>query len=121
MGNEYANDEYLKELEEAGCDVSGAMNRFMGRADLYKKFLGKFLDDRSYTELLKCIEDHKIEDAFMHAHTLKGVAGNLGIDNLLKELIPVVEALRAGKEPEPEQVLACVREYELVAGVIGRH
>ena len=79
------------------------------------------MDDRSYTELLKCIEDHKIEDAFMHAHTLKGVAGNLGIDNLLKELIPVVEALRAGKEPEPEQVLACVREYEVVAGVIGRH
>ena len=39
MGNEYANDEYLKDLEEAGCDVSGAMNRFMGRADLYKKFL----------------------------------------------------------------------------------
>lgn len=121
MGNEYANDEYLKELEEAGCDVSGAMNRFMGRADLYKKFLGKFLDDRSYTELLKCLEDHKIEDAFMHAHTLKGVAGNLGIDSLLKELIPVVEALRAGREPEHEQVSACVREYELVAGVIRRH
>ena len=32
--------------------------------------------------------------AFAQAHTLKGVAGNLGFDNVLENLVPLVEILR---------------------------
>ena len=35
------------ELIEAGVDYEGALERFIGRDDLYRKFIFKFLDDKN--------------------------------------------------------------------------
>ncbi|MBS6953826.1 MAG: Hpt domain-containing protein [Enterocloster asparagiformis] len=118
MKEEYKNDEFLAALDAAGADVDGALNRFMGKVFLYEKFMKKFLDDRSYPDMLDCLAGHDLEEAFRQAHTLKGVAGNLGINNLLAVLVPMVEALRAGHEPSEEQVNACKVEYEKIVNII---
>ena len=54
-------------------------------------------------------------------HNNVGAYRDQALTDFPGELIPGVEILRAGGEPEPGQVAACVREYEKVAGVIGRH
>ena len=118
MKDEYKSDEFLAALDAAGADVDGALNRFMGKISLYKKFLAKFLDDRSYPDMLVQFDLHNPEEAFRQAHTLKGVAANLGINNLLTVLVPVVERLRAGDEPSEDQVTACKVEYEKIVSII---
>ena len=74
MKEEYKNDKFLVALDAAGADVDGALNRFMGKVSLYKKFMKKFLEDRSYPDMLESLAGHDPEEAFRQAHTLKGVA-----------------------------------------------
>ena len=45
-------------------------------------------------ELQNALLAKDYESAFAQAHTLKGVAGNLGFDNVLESLAPMVELLR---------------------------
>ena len=84
------------ELIEAGVDYEGALERFIGRDDLYRKFIFKFLDDKNMEYLEEHLKNEDVEEAFKVAHTIKGVTGNLGFDNLFNVDIPLVEGLRAG-------------------------
>lgn len=49
---------------------------------MLRKFLKMFLKDPSYGQLQKAIEEKDAQQAFMAAHTLKGVSQNLGLDKL---------------------------------------
>lgn len=84
------------ELSKNGVDLVTVLDRFLGREDLYEKFLVKFLADENFVKLEEAVEKKDAENAFIAAHTLKGVAGNLGLDGIMNPLIPMVEALRSG-------------------------
>ena len=89
-----------KEMKEGlisqGVDYNTALERFMGKDDLYERFLVKFLDDENFSKLGENIKAGNIGEAFKCAHTLKGLSGNLGFDNLLEEDVRIVEILRSG-------------------------
>ena len=78
---------FKAELEEMGMDVDTTVNRFMGNEGLYLKFLNKFQNDQS-------VADQNAEEAFKSAHTLKGVAANLGLDPIAQHASDIVELLR---------------------------
>lgn len=86
--------EYKKILIDNGINVESALERFMGNEVLFERFLKKFLADSSFETLAKNIEIGECEEAFKAAHTLKGVAGNLSLEQIHKKTIPIVEALR---------------------------
>jgi len=81
---------------EAGINYDTGVNRFAGNAEMFEKFLVKFPADPTFPDLKSSIAGDDAEQAFRLAHTLKGVTGNLSMDELLKNLNPVVEALRGG-------------------------
>lgn len=87
-------------LENAGIDVEDARNRFMNNDGMYIKFLKKFLEDSNYNKMLAALERADIEEAFVAAHTLKGVTANLSIFSIYEPLKGIVEALRANTEPK---------------------
>lgn len=88
-------DETLKSaLKESGVNLETALERFLGNEALLERFLRKFLEDKSFGEIITAMELNHSEDAFKAAHTLKGVAGNLSIDSVYHAVIPIVEALR---------------------------
>ena len=87
---------YKQQLVDAGVDVDGALDRFMENKALYKKFLLKFVEDKSFEKLMDCLDAGDASGAFMQAHALKGVAGNLGFEHLLEVLSPLTEQLRSG-------------------------
>lgn len=120
MGN-YTEDKCLKALDEMGADVPSALDRFINNAELYKKFLRKFPEDKSFPGLMENLSDEKVKDAFYYAHTLKGVAANLGFTNLTTVLHPVVEDLRAGKPADPAQIEQCRQVYQLIVDVINQY
>lgn len=88
-------DESFKlKLEESGADVQSTLRRFMGKEELYLKFLKKFPEDQNYQKLGESLEAGNYEEAFRNAHTLKGVAANLGLVPVQTVVSGLVEELR---------------------------
>lgn len=114
-------DQCFKALGDMGADIPGALDRFIDNAELYKNFLRKFPGDQSFSGLMEHISAENVKDAFYFAHTLKGVAANLGFVNLTDVLYPVVEDLRAGRPADPAQIEQCRRVYQQIVDVIHRY
>ncbi len=116
------NEDLKKELIDAGVDYDSALERFVGRSELYQKFLGKFLDDSVFFNLKENLEKEDAAEAFKCAHTLKGLSANLGLNNISKYVIPLVEVLRKGSMEGCHEMFEDVeREYEKVCEIIRKY
>ena len=113
----------IERLREWGCDMDGAMERFLNDEDLYRDCLNAVIEDEAFDGLKTALDAHNAQEAFGYAHTLKGVAANLGIEVLLEKLLPVVEILRGGSfdgveqwmpelEQRYEQVIQSIKQCE---------
>ena len=95
----------LKECYTAlGGDYESVLSRLMTEK-LVNKFVLKFLNDASYENLVKSINEGNIEDAFRAAHTLKGVCQNLSFDRLFKSSNEITEVLRDGDIAKANELL----------------
>lgn len=84
----------LKEVyEKIGGDYEDVVRRLMGEK-LVKKFLLKFLDDKSYDDLERTLNEGDYKEAFRAAHTLKGVCQNLSLTSLYQVSSQLTEELR---------------------------
>lgn len=88
-------------LQECYGVIGGNYEEVMDRIPeetLIKRCVIKFIDDPSYAELKKSLEDKNYNDAFRAAHTLKGVCQNLSFSALYEAVNPLTEHLRGGAE-----------------------
>ena len=70
----------FKEIFAAyGVDYDATLRRFAGNMALYLRVLGMLPNDKSLEKLGAAIDSGDLDSAFEAAHTLKGVAGNLGL------------------------------------------
>lgn len=90
------NSRLIDALTELGADTEGALRRFMNNEAFYERFLLKFMDDKTFDAIAPALEAGDAEGGFMAAHTLKGIAGNLGFTALYEAVCVLVEFLRAG-------------------------
>lgn len=68
----------MHQLAALGVDTTTALSRFMGQQPLYERFLQKFVTEPTFGQLEEAVKAANWADAEVLAHTLKGVAGNLG-------------------------------------------
>ncbi|MCR5666224.1 MAG: Hpt domain-containing protein [Eubacterium sp.] len=87
-------DDLKQKLSAYGADVEGAMERFIDDIDLYEMCLNELFKDANIVQLKEAVEAGDTHNAFLHAHALKGVVGNLGLTPLYEKLIAQVEPLR---------------------------
>ena len=73
----------------------------LSSASLVQKFIVKFLDDGSFSELCLAMKEGQREKAFRAAHTLKGVSASLSLTRLLSSASQLAELLRAEEETIP--------------------
>lgn len=66
-----------------GADYEEVFGRLRNER-LITKFVLKFPGDPSFSQLQSTLEEKNVEEAFRAAHTLKGVAQNLGFTPLYK-------------------------------------
>ncbi len=100
----------LKECYAAmGADYDGVLGRLRSEK-LVQKFTIKFLDDASFGNLCKALEERNYEEAFRAAHTIKGVCQNLGFSTLYESSNKLTEALRSGASEDEDVLLAAVRK-----------
>ena len=82
------------------ADFSDMMNR-LGSEETVRYFAVKFLSDGSFSDLRAALAAGDMKRAFLAAHTLKGVAQNLGFTRLGAAASDMTEALRPLRaEPE---------------------
>ena len=84
-------------IEQCYQEMGGNYTEVCGRLPsqrLVEKFVRKFLDDRSYAELTAAMAAGDHDAAFRAAHTLKGLAANLGLVQLWQAASALTEALR---------------------------
>jgi PAS domain S-box-containing protein len=89
-----ANDETLPEIE--GVDVAGGLRRVAGNKRLYRDLLVQFAAKQSETnsQILTAIDsgDNKLAERI--AHTIKGVAGNIGLGQVFTAAEKLERAIR---------------------------
>lgn len=84
----------LAELKNWGCDIDGALERFLEDRQLYAECLRMAAEDPAYELLEKAFRAGAEQEAFDCAHTLKGVLGNLGLTPLFEAAVRMTELLR---------------------------
>lgn len=104
------DEKFRKSLEENGTDVDTVLKRFLGNEAMYIKFLVKFIDDKNYEGVIENIEKRDYEETFKSAHSLKGVAANLGIEHVRAAASQITELLR--NKPVQENTDAKLDEYK---------
>lgn len=101
-----------------GADGRQVLARFPGE-DMLRRFLRKFPGDPSYAMLQAALESGNLSEAFRAAHTLKGTAANLGLEDLYAAASELTEALRGASDLPPQQsVQAVARAYRTVVDSI---
>ena len=114
---------FKAELIEWGVDWDEILDRFMGNEDLIAKFMFKFLNDQSMSELTQNLQEGNVQGAFKAVHTLKGVGANLGLKGFLTPVCELTEILRSGSmegyeekyneiKPKYEELIAILTKYQ---------
>ena len=107
--------------QKLGGDYAQVEKRLPG-IHLIRKFIAKFLDDGSYPELCRAMEQGQTEEVFRAAHTLKGVSANLGFDRLTTSSGELTELLRGRTDGIPTEAVPLLdmvrQDYELTADAI---
>lgn len=83
-----------QKLIDAGIDYESGVKRLTGNTEMYERFLQMFVEDDSFKNLDDAMHSHNYQEAFLQAHTLKGVAGNLSMEKFYQNIILFVEMLR---------------------------
>ena len=113
----------VKELyERLNGDYDGVMSRLMSEQRVVK-FALRFKDDATYREFMEAYNAGDISSAFRAAHTMKGVASNLGFSNLFRTSSAVTEDLRDGT-PSAEigsLVESMTESYEAVIAALAEY
>ncbi|MEG0811815.1 MAG: Hpt domain-containing protein [Eubacterium sp.] len=111
-------DKMLESLREYGADMDGAMGRFLKDMDLYKVCFTAFLNDENFQKLEESLLEKNYIDAFESAHTLKGVAGNMGLTPIYQIICTLVEALRNNEHTRLDDLYKAITEERQKLGVL---
>ena len=85
---------FKERFDAYGADYTATMERFMGNETMYLRFLDMLFEDKSLQKLGDALKAGDLTEAFAAAHTLKGVAGNMGLAPLYQTICEIVEPLR---------------------------
>ena len=72
---------------------------------IIRKFVLKFLDDKSYQLLVDYLENHNNEEALRAAHTLKGVCQNLSFTRLYESSSQMNNLFKEGRNDEAAAIM----------------
>jgi two-component system sensor histidine kinase/response regulator len=86
--------------ELPGISIASGLGRVSGNKQLYTKLLCKFKDgqENAVEQIKAALQSGDVETAARLAHTVKGVSGNLGGDNLYKAAADLEKAIKEGKQ-----------------------
>jgi histidine phosphotransfer protein HptB len=102
-----------------GGNADEMVARLGGSEDLVKRFVKKFADDKTFETLVDALSKDNVDDSFRAAHTIKGVASNLGLEHLYAKAVTVTELLRSRNIAEAKKAMPALDdEYQKTLALI---
>lgn len=110
----------LQELyNKIDSDYTIVLARFCNEESLLNRFVRSFPADPTYQSLADAVMSNNNAGIEIQAHTLKGVAGNLGFNKLQDACSEVVSCIRQNKlDSLPDNYEKVKQEYELIISKI---
>ncbi|MBI4998819.1 MAG: response regulator [Rhodocyclales bacterium] len=96
-----------------------AIARLGGNSDMYQRLLGRFREDQATAaeRIRAALADGERDTARRHAHTLKGLAGNIGAEALMAAAAATERAL-GGDAPVDDALASLATELDAVLAAI---
>ncbi|MCL7463220.1 response regulator [Pseudomonas sp. NW5] len=115
------DDEALPLPPITGLSLEAALQRLGGNRGLLRKLIGRFRDTQGevVTQIRAALAAGEADTAVRLAHTLKGLAGNLGAEALVQQAANVEQCLRQAGNPGLEAALEALQRVlqELLAQI----
>lgn len=106
-------------LRAAGINYDAALARFVGKRDIYERYLIKFLDDAHVKGAETAFDQKDYQEMLEQTHALKGLAGTLGLTNLYDISAEIVRNLRDEQfDGLKEKMIRLKAEWENIREVI---
>lgn len=83
-------------LRAAGIDYDGALTRFMGKREIYERYLLKYLNDDHAQAAKEAFLRSDYKEVLDQTHALKGLSGTLGLTKVFEISSQIVKDLRGG-------------------------
>lgn len=91
----------LQELSShIDIDIAGSLARFSNYEPMYVKYLKRFNTEPTYDDFVAAVNSADFGKLEVTAHTMKGIAGNLGLTALFNDFNDIVGAVRSGKNDD---------------------
>ncbi|MDG1580033.1 response regulator [Pseudomonas sp. GOM6] len=102
-----AADAGLPDWQLPGIDLDSALRRVLGKQELYRRLLGKFAASQAdfVVRLRALLANGELEAAEREAHSLKGLAANLGASDLAALAAVLESAIKDARHDELEATL----------------
>ena len=93
----------IEALKEYGADVEGGLKRCMNNETFYLNLVPKAVADDACERLFDAVAGKRYQEAFEIAHSLKGVAGNLGLTPIFTPASALTEYFRNDVDESKEE------------------
>jgi HPt (histidine-containing phosphotransfer) domain-containing protein len=115
---------FVNAVRDAGLDVESALRKLDGNVGLYEKLMQSFLSDHKSTpqKLLDLAKQESTEPLQRLVHTVKGLAGTLGMDDLEYQAIELqgqITVKRMANVPEFSRLVGV--KLDLIEAILGVH
>lgn len=111
----------LEAMRDAGVDVAETLRRFSGNEALLERFMRAFPQDGTFADLRVAVDEGRYDEAGRLAHTLKGIAGNLGFQGLQASCAELVLAVREDRLADvPCAFAEMAAEHDVLLGLLNR-
>ena len=116
--------EFCQEMLEVGLNVPEMVEHFMDNEQMFLKYLYKFFEaaDSVVLELTSAAEKEDYQNMLFTAHSLKGLAGNIGLNGVYLPAKKIVDDIRADDHSECGEDFRKLQEnYYRAAGIVKKY
>ena len=100
----------MESLQAYGADTQVGLERCMGSESVYLSLVGTVVDEERFERLKEALDEGSLDEAFEHAHALKGVLSNLALTPLCEPVYEITELLRSRTDTDYGPLMAEILE-----------
>lgn len=99
----------MSALRQISNDPDTTLRRFSGNEKLLAQFMKKFCQDSTFARLESAVQQMDYAGAVLLAHTLKGLASNLGFTELCRHSSSMAKHLRSEEYDSAMECFSAVK------------
>ena len=100
----------IEKLNAFGANTTEGLGRCFGNEALFLKLVATIPGEGNFDKLKNALDAGDLENAFLAAHALKGVLGNLSLTPLYTPVVEITELLRSNTDMDYKNLLDTILE-----------